>query len=72
MDRSPDCLKPDPRGFQFALDAFGNPAPDHVVFVDDQRINLSGAEALGLSTVFFDPTEPGGFVRSDRSRPGLI
>jgi FMN phosphatase YigB (HAD superfamily) len=41
-----------------ALEAFGNPDPRNVVFVDDQQINLRGAEAVGLSTVFFDPTDP--------------
>ena len=28
-------LKPDPRAFHLALDAFGNPDPADVVFVDD-------------------------------------
>lgn len=51
-------LKPDPRAFQLALEAFDDPDPADVVFVDDQRINLRGAEAVGLSTVFFDPTDP--------------
>ncbi len=51
-------LKPDPRAFQLALDAFGGPDPVDVVFVDDQQLNLRGAEAVGLSTVFFDPTDP--------------
>jgi putative hydrolase of the HAD superfamily len=49
-------LKPDPRAFELALEAFGNPDPSDVVFVDDQRINLRGAETVGLSTVF-DPTD---------------
>jgi putative hydrolase of the HAD superfamily len=50
-------LKPDPRAFELALEAFGGADPSAVVFVDDQRINLRGAEAVGLSTVFFDPTD---------------
>ena len=49
-------LKPDPRAFHLALDAFGNPDPADVVFVDDQRSNLRGAEAVGIVTVYFDPT----------------
>ncbi|MEY2444544.1 MAG: putative hydrolase of the superfamily [Ilumatobacteraceae bacterium] len=53
-------LKPDPRAFRLALDAFGNPDPASVVFVDDQRSNLRGAEAVGITTVFFDPTDPTG------------
>ena len=51
-------LKPDPQAFRLALKAFGDPDPDYVVFVDDQRSNLRGAEAVGMSTVYFDPTDP--------------
>ena len=50
-------LKPDPHAFRLALDAFGAAAPADVVFVDDQRINLRGAEAVGMPTVYFDPTD---------------
>ncbi|MEP7046138.1 MAG: HAD-IA family hydrolase [Ilumatobacteraceae bacterium] len=50
-------LKPHPRAFQLALEAFGDPDPGNVVFVDDQRLNVRGAQAVGLSTVFFDPTD---------------
>jgi putative hydrolase of the HAD superfamily len=51
-------LKPDPRSFGFALAQLGNPNPADVVFVDDQRVNLGGAEAVGLTCVWFDPTNP--------------
>lgn len=51
-------LKPDPRAFWLALDAFGSPDPADVVFVDDQHVNLRGAEAVGISTVYFDPIDP--------------
>jgi putative hydrolase of the HAD superfamily len=51
-------LKPDPRAFRLALKACGDPDPSLVVFVDDQRANLRGAEAVGMSTVYFDPTNP--------------
>ena len=63
-------LKPDPRAFQLALDAFGGPDPADVVFVDDQRINLRGAEAVGISTVFFDPTDTSGSF--DRIEAALV
>ena len=53
-------LKPDPRAFHLALEAFGGPEPQNVVFVDDQKINLRGAEAVGLTTVHFDPTDTAG------------
>ena len=50
-------LKPDPRAFRLALDAFGGPDPADVVFVDDQIANLRGAEAVGINAVYFDPTD---------------
>ena len=50
-------LKPDPHAFRLALDEFGSASAADVVFVDDQKINLRGAEAVGMSTVFFDPTD---------------
>lgn len=50
-------LKPDPRAFRLALEALGDPDPADVVFVDDQPGNLRGAEAVGITTVFFDPTD---------------
>ena len=53
-------LKPDPQAFRLALRAFGDPRPSDVVFVDDQQINVRGAQDVGLSTVFFDPTDPVG------------
>ncbi len=55
-------LKPDPRAFQFALDQFGNPPPEDVVFVDDLRVNLGGSDACGLTSVWFDPTDPAGSI----------
>ena len=55
-------LKPDPRAFRLALEAFGGPEPEDVVFVDDQQINLRGAEAVGLNAVHFDPTDPAGSI----------
>jgi putative hydrolase of the HAD superfamily len=51
-------LKPDPQAFRFALEALGSPDPAEVVFVDDQHINLRGAAALGIETVYFDPVDP--------------
>lgn len=56
-------LKPLPQAFGFALEAFGHPDPSDVVFVDDQQINITGAVAVGLSTVWFDPTNPAGSVQ---------
>jgi putative hydrolase of the HAD superfamily len=55
-------LKPDPRAFQLALEALADPDPADVVFVDDQPGNLRGAEAVGIATVYFDPTDPDGSI----------
>ena len=57
-------LKPDSRAFGYALEAFGNPDPADVVFVDDQPINIAGGDAVGLTTVWFDVTDvPGSIAR---------
>ncbi|HBS50247.1 MAG TPA: HAD family hydrolase [Rhodobacteraceae bacterium] len=50
-------LKPDPRAYAACLDALGLPATS-CVFVDDQRRNIEGAEAVGLATVPFDVARP--------------
>jgi putative hydrolase of the HAD superfamily len=55
-------LKPDPRAYEAALAALGDPDPATVVFVDDQRGNLRGAEDCGLLTVWFDPVDVEGSV----------
>jgi putative hydrolase of the HAD superfamily len=57
-------LKPHPQAFRLALKALGNPDPADVVFVDDQQGNLRGAEALGIETVYFDPTDSAGSIES--------
>jgi putative hydrolase of the HAD superfamily len=51
-------LKPDPRAFGFIMDGLGMPASE-CVFVDDQKRNLAGAEAVGMPFVHFDVTRPG-------------
>jgi putative hydrolase of the HAD superfamily len=53
-------LKPDPQAFRLALDALGEPDPGDVVFVDDQLINVRGAQAVGIAALHFDPTDPAG------------
>lgn len=52
-------LKPDPRAYRDCLGRLGLPA-GACVFVDDQRRNIDGAEAVGLRAVHFDVTDPGG------------
>ncbi|KWV48463.1 HAD family hydrolase [Bradyrhizobium macuxiense] len=50
-------LKPDPRAYGFVTDAL-KLAPEDCIFVDDQQKNILGAEAFGMTTVFFDVTRP--------------
>ena len=46
-------LKPDPRGYRRVLDGLDLPA-DQVLFVDDQPVNIAGAEKVGMQAVHFD------------------
>lgn len=50
-------LKPHPLAFHKALAGLGCDPAD-TVFVDDQPVNLRGAEAVGLIPVLFDVTRP--------------
>jgi 2-haloacid dehalogenase len=45
-------LKPDPAIYYLALDRFGL-KPEEAIFVDDRRINVEGAEAIGLRSHLF-------------------
>ncbi len=46
-------LKPDPRAFQRAVDIVGV-APERVLFVDDQPLNVRGADEFGMDGLWFD------------------
>ncbi len=50
-------LKPDPRIYRLVLDRLGVAAED-CLFVDDQPGNVAGAEAVGMSALWFDVTRP--------------
>lgn len=50
-------LKPDPRAFETALSTVGISA-DRVLFVDDQRLSVAGAEAVGIDALWFDIKNP--------------
>ena len=50
-------LKPDARAYEQVLVELGLPRKD-CVFVDDQKKNIEGAEAVGLPYVHFDVTRP--------------
>jgi putative hydrolase of the HAD superfamily len=50
-------LKPDPRAYEAVLEVLDLP-PSACVFVDDQRRNVDGADAMGLKAVHFDVRRP--------------
>ena len=50
-------LKPDPRAYEQVLAELGLDRKN-CVFVDDQKKNIEGAEAVGLPHVHFDVTRP--------------
>jgi putative hydrolase of the HAD superfamily len=50
-------LKPDPRAYEQVLAELGLERAD-CVFVDDQKKNIEGAEAVNLPSVHFDVTHP--------------
>lgn len=50
-------LKPDPAAYRLCLDQLGFPA-NACVFVDDQRRNITGAQAVGLQCMHFDVAQP--------------
>ena len=55
-------LKPDSRAYLDCCEQL-KLAPVDCVFVDDQRKNIAGAIAVGMKTVHFDVTHPGGSYR---------
>ncbi len=55
--RTDGVYKPDPASFDLMIQRMGMPAQD-IVFIDDQPVNIEGAEALGMKCVLFDPTNP--------------
>jgi putative hydrolase of the HAD superfamily len=63
-------LKPDPRAYALALDAFGLPA-NEIVFVDDQPRNVAGASAVGIRSFYFDIIHPRESVKEVRSAIGM-
>jgi putative hydrolase of the HAD superfamily len=50
-------LKPHPRLYELMSERLGVGFAD-MVFVDDQMTNVRGADALGITTVVFDPRDP--------------
>ncbi len=61
VDHIVDCsdtliLKPDMRAYQRAI-TFVGVAPERVLFVDDQPLNVQGAADFGMAAVWFDVTD---------------
>ncbi|WLE00722.1 HAD-IA family hydrolase (plasmid) [Agrobacterium leguminum] len=57
-------LKPDPRSYGLVLAELDLPK-EACVFVDDQKKNIEGADAVGLPNVHFDVTQPAaGYARA--------
>ncbi|MGB0262696.1 MAG: HAD-IA family hydrolase [Henriciella sp.] len=42
--------KPDPEIFQLTLRRMGSPDPAEVLFIDDNAVNITAADALGFQT----------------------
>jgi putative hydrolase of the HAD superfamily len=64
-------LKPDPRAFRSAIDRLGLPA-NEVLFIDDLRGNIAGADDVGLATQWFDVTRPRESFATVAARVGLL
>jgi len=61
-------LKPDPAIYFLALDRFGL-RPDEALFVDDRKINVEGAEAVGMHGHLFTDA---GDLRRRLEKEGLL
>ena len=68
--RTEGVYKPDPAAYELILERMGVAAED-TVFVDDQPINLRGAESVGLIPVHLDPVDPAPGFRLARTLLGL-
>jgi putative hydrolase of the HAD superfamily len=55
--RADGVMKPNAAAYELICNRMGF-APEDCVFIDDQVVNLDGAEAVGLIGVYLDPTDP--------------
>ncbi|MEZ0541557.1 YjjG family noncanonical pyrimidine nucleotidase [Fibrella arboris] len=53
--QSADAKKPNPRIFEFALQATGASKTDSLMVGDNYEADILGAKAVGLDTVFYNP-----------------
>jgi len=63
-------MKPDPRIYRLSAARLGVACED-VVFLDDQPVNLAGAEAVGMTAVPVDVTNPAAAFARARELTGL-
>ena len=63
-------LKPAPRLYELLAERLGASYAE-LVFLDDQRTNIRGAEALGITSVWFDVTDPDTSFAEVRKHLGL-
>lgn len=68
--RTEGVYKPDPRAYEIVIERMGVD-PATTIFIDDQPVNLRGAEVVGLTPVRLDPTDPASGFRLARSLLGL-
>jgi putative hydrolase of the HAD superfamily len=61
-------LKPSPRSYEILIEQLGLP-PEQILYIDDQPMNIAGGQNAGLTTVWFDVTDPAGSY--DRARQAL-
>jgi putative hydrolase of the HAD superfamily len=68
--RTDGVMKPDPAAYLLMAERMGV-SPAECVFIDDQPVNLAGAEAVGMRAVHLDPVDPvPGYARA-RAMLGL-
>lgn len=65
-----EILKPDPGAYEAVLQALKLPA-EVCVFVDDQKRNVEGAQAMGLRGIHFDVCNPSGSYDEVLAHVGL-
>lgn len=68
--RTDGVYKPDPRAYELIIERLGVEART-AIFIDDQPVNLEGAEVVGLTPVHLDPTDPAPGFRLARTLLGL-
>ncbi|MCF8537712.1 MAG: HAD-IA family hydrolase [Candidatus Nanopelagicales bacterium] len=68
--RTEGVYKPDRRAYEIVIERMGVD-PATTIFIDDQPVNLDGADVAGLTPVRLDPTDPAPGFRLARTLLGL-